>query len=38
MTAACGVVNHVMRRTDDLFWQEMDVTRNVRANMKIRHH
>lgn len=34
MTAACGVVNHVMRRTDDLFWQEMDVTRNVRANMK----
>lgn len=31
MTSACGVVDHEMRRSDNLFWQHMDVTRDSRA-------
>lgn len=31
MTSACGVIDHEMRRSDNLFWQHMDVTRESRA-------
>ena len=31
MTSACGIVDHEMRRADNLFWQHMDVTRDSRA-------
>lgn len=31
MTSACGVIRHPLRRSDNLFWQEMDITREVRA-------
>lgn len=31
MTSACGVIDHEMRRSDNLFWQQMDVTRDSRA-------
>lgn len=31
MTSACGVIDHEMRRSDNLFWQQMDVTRDIRA-------
>ena len=34
MTSACGVVDHEMRRSDNLFWQKMDVTKDLRAKMK----
>ncbi len=33
-TAACGVVLHALRRTDNLTWHEMDVTREIRAKQK----
>lgn len=31
MTSACGIVDHELRRSDNLFWQQMDVTRDNRA-------
>ena len=31
MTSACGIVDHELRRSDNLFWQQMDVTRDSRA-------
>ncbi len=31
MTAAAGVVIHSMRRSDNLHWQELDITREYRA-------
>ncbi len=31
MTAACGVIRHTLRRSDNLTWQNLDVTREVRA-------
>lgn len=31
MTSACGVVEHELRRSENLFWQKMDVTRDTRA-------
>lgn len=34
MTSACGVVSHVLRRSDNLTWHNMDVTRTQRANQK----
>ncbi|MCM1412403.1 MAG: adenylyl-sulfate kinase [Lachnospiraceae bacterium] len=34
MTSACGVVRHPLRRSDNLTWQELDVTRDFRAGQK----
>ena len=33
MTSACGVVDKEINRSDYLFWHEMDITRETRANM-----
>lgn len=34
MTAACGVVSHILRRSDNLTWHSMDITKEQRANQK----
>lgn len=34
MTSACGVIKHDLRRSDNLVWQETDVTRKMRAAQK----
>ena len=34
MTSACGVVMHSLRRTDNLTWHEMNITREFRAQQK----
>ena len=34
MTSACGVVEHALRRGNNLTWHEMDVTREFRAKQK----
>ncbi|MFI3175523.1 MAG: adenylyl-sulfate kinase [Bacillota bacterium] len=34
MTSACGVVKHKLSRSDNLTWQNMDITREIRANQK----
>lgn len=34
MTSACGVIKHDLRRSDNLVWQETDVTRQMRAAQK----
>lgn len=34
MTSACGVIAHSLRRSDNLNWQHMDVTREMRAAQK----
>lgn len=34
MTSACGVILHSLRRSDNLTWQNMDVTREIRAAQK----
>lgn len=31
MTSACGVINHGLRRGDNLTWQKLDITREIRA-------
>ncbi len=31
MTSACGVIRYPLRRSENLFWQDMDITRQVRA-------
>lgn len=31
MTSACGVVEHSLRRSENIVWQELDITRKVRA-------
>lgn len=31
MTSACGVVEHSLRRSENLTWQKLDVTRDIRA-------
>ena len=31
MTAACGVVEHSLRRSENIVWQELDITRDIRA-------
>jgi bifunctional enzyme CysN/CysC len=31
MTSACGVIRHSMRRSDNLTWHQMDITRQFRA-------
>lgn len=34
MTSACGVIEHSLRRGDNLTWQNMDITREFRAEQK----
>ena len=34
MTSACGVVEHPLRRGDNLTWHNMDITRELRAGQK----
>ncbi len=34
MTSACGVVLHTLRRSDNLTWHQMDITRTFRAQQK----
>lgn len=31
MTSACGIVEHSLRRSDNLVWQKLDITRETRA-------
>lgn len=31
MTSACGVVEHSLRRSENLVWQSLDITRDIRA-------
>ena len=31
MTSACGVVEHSLRRSENIVWQTMDITRQIRA-------
>ncbi len=33
MTSACGVIRHTLRRSDNLTWQNLDVTRQMRSQM-----
>lgn len=34
MTSACGVIEHSLRRGDNVIWQDMDITREFRAKQK----
>lgn len=34
MTSACGIVLHSLRRSDNLVWQNLDITREFRAEQK----
>lgn len=34
MTAACGTVEHTLRRSDNLIWQETDITKQIRMEQK----
>lgn len=34
MTSACGVIEHALRRGDNLTWHNMDITRDLRAQQK----
>ncbi len=34
MTSACGVIEHSLRRGDNVIWQNMDITRDSRAKQK----
>ncbi len=34
MTSACGVIAHKLTRSDNLTWQNLDITREYRANQK----
>lgn len=31
MTSACGIIEHSLRRADNIFWQKQDITREIRA-------
>ncbi len=31
MTSACGVVEHPLRRSENIVWQELDITRQIRS-------
>ena len=33
MTSACGVVEHSLRRSENLVWQQQDITREMRASI-----
>lgn len=32
MTSACGIVNYALRRAENLTWQKLDITREIRSN------
>lgn len=32
MTSACGVINHSLRRSENLVWQKTDISRELRSN------
>ncbi|MBR5564924.1 MAG: adenylyl-sulfate kinase [Roseburia sp.] len=32
MTSACGVIEHSLRRAENVTWQKLDITREIRAN------
>lgn len=32
MTSACGVIAHSLRRSENVIWQNLDITREIRAN------
>jgi bifunctional enzyme CysN/CysC len=34
MTSACGVIDHALRRSTNIVWQETDITREIRAQQK----
>ncbi|MDO4632947.1 MAG: adenylyl-sulfate kinase [Eubacteriales bacterium] len=34
MTSACGVVIHALRRSENVEWQELDITREIRSQQK----
>lgn len=34
MTSACGTVMHILRRSDNLVWQETDITKKLRSEQK----
>ncbi|WP_240377974.1 adenylyl-sulfate kinase [Bacillus piscicola] len=34
MTSACGVIEHSLRRSTNVVWQETDITREIRAQQK----
>jgi bifunctional enzyme CysN/CysC len=34
MTSACGVIDHALRRSTNVVWQETDITREVRSQQK----
>lgn len=34
MTSACGVIEHALRRSTNVVWQETDITRDIRAQQK----
>lgn len=34
MTSACGVVEYALRRDENVKWQDMDITRQIRAQQK----
>src|SRR5699024_10774759 len=34
MTSACGIVEHTLRRSENVVWQQMDITRANRASQK----
>ncbi len=34
MTSACGVIEHSLRRGDNVIWQNMDITREFRSKQK----
>ncbi|MFB4163903.1 adenylyl-sulfate kinase [Alteribacillus sp. JSM 102045] len=34
MTSACGVIEHSLRRSTNVEWQETDITRDIRAQQK----
>lgn len=34
MTSACGIIRHTLRRSDNLTWQQSDITRKIRAEQK----
>lgn len=31
MTSACGVIEHSLRRSENIVWQQLDITREIRA-------
>jgi len=33
-TSACGVIEHTLRRADNVVWQNIDISRDIRSNLK----